>query len=143
MNEKNTTLRERAGERLVETGEGMARAMGVNTAALKMGGLAGLAWALAPTVALAETGEGRSDGGASGALADFLPKIAGGVQFLGGILVVFGVVNLGLNLKDGAQGGGGQLAGAITSIVGGALVIAAGTYFKTLDTGFMSATTEN
>ena len=43
-----------------------------------------------------------------------------GVTFLGGVLVVFGLVNLGMTIKDGMQGGGGQLSGAIAMIVGGA-----------------------
>lgn len=43
-----------------------------------------------------------------------------GITFLGGVLVVFGLVNLGMTIKDGMQGGGGQLSGAIAMIVGGA-----------------------
>ena len=42
-----------------------------------------------------------------------------GVTFLGGVLVVFGLINLGMTIKDGMQGGGGQLSGAIAMIVGG------------------------
>jgi hypothetical protein len=68
--------------------------------------------------------------------------LTGGVTFLGGVLVVFGVVNLGMALKDGAQGGGGQIAGAIASIVGGAVIMAAAYYFGTLPTDwFTTATT--
>lgn len=29
-----------------------------------------------------------------------------GVTFLGGVLVVFGLINLGMTIKDGMQGGG-------------------------------------
>ena len=32
------------------------------------------------------------------------------VTALGGILIVFGLVNLGLTIKDGMEGGGGQPA---------------------------------
>ena len=58
-----------------------------------------------------------------------------GITFLGGILVVFGLINLGMTIKDGMQGGG-QLAGAIAMIVGGALVVAAAVYFGSLDTSW-------
>ena len=33
--------------------------------------------------------------------------LSDGVTALGGILIVFGLVNLGLTIKDGMQGGGG------------------------------------
>lgn len=59
--------------------------------------------------------------------------LSDGVTALGGILIVFGLVNLGLTIKDGMQGGGGQLAGAIAMIVGGAVVIGAAAYFGSLD----------
>ena len=36
--------------------------------------------------------------------------LSDGVTALGGILIVFGLVNLGLTIKDGMQGGGGQLS---------------------------------
>ena len=39
--------------------------------------------------------------------------LSDGVTALGGILIVFGLVNLGLTIKDGMQGGGGQLSGAL------------------------------
>ena len=54
-----------------------------------------------------------------------------GVTFLGGVLVVFGLINLGMTIKDGMQGGGGQLSGAIAMIVGGAAI-----YFGQLNTGW-------
>ena len=54
-----------------------------------------------------------------------------GVTFLGGVLVVFGPVNLGMTIKDGMQGGGGQLSGALAMIIGGAIVVGAALYFKT------------
>ena len=56
-----------------------------------------------------------------------------GVTFLGGVLVVFGLINLGMTIKDGMQGGGGQLSGAIAMIVGGAIIIGASVYFGSLD----------
>lgn len=57
-----------------------------------------------------------------------------GVTFLGGVLVVFGLINLGMTIKDGMQGGGGQLSGAIAMIVGGAIVVGAAIYFGQLNT---------
>lgn len=57
-------------------------------------------------------------------------------MFLGGVLVVFGLINLGMTIKDGMQGGGGQLSGAIAMIVGGAIVVGAAIYFGQLNTGW-------
>ena len=59
-----------------------------------------------------------------------------GVTFLGGVLVVFGLINLGMTIRDGMQGGGGQLSGAIAMIVGGAIVVGAAIYFGQLNTGW-------
>ena len=59
-----------------------------------------------------------------------------GVTFLGGVLVVLGLINLGMTIKDGMQGGGGQLSGAIAMIVGGAIVVGAAIYFGQLNTGW-------
>lgn len=59
-----------------------------------------------------------------------------GVTFLGGVLVVFGLINLGMTIKDGMQGGGGQLSGAIAMIVGGAIVVGAAIYFSQLNTSW-------
>ena len=59
-----------------------------------------------------------------------------GVTFLGGVLVVFGLINLGMTIKDGMQGGGGELSGAIAMIVGGAIVVGAAIYFGQLNTGW-------
>jgi hypothetical protein len=59
-----------------------------------------------------------------------------GVTFLGGAIVVFGLINLGMTIKDGMQGGGGQLSGAIAMIVGGAIVVGAAIYFGQLNTSW-------
>ncbi len=70
-----------------------------------------------------------------------LPKIlnllSGGVTFLGAAVSIFGLIQLGLAIKDGSTGGGGQLAGAIAMIAGGAIVAAAGVWFGSLDTSWM------
>ena len=69
-------------------------------------------------------------------LSGVISMLTQGITFLGGILVVFGLVNLGMTIKDGMQGGGGQLSGAIAMIVGGAIVIGAAVYFGSLDTSW-------
>lgn len=69
-------------------------------------------------------------------LDNVMSMLSQGVAFLGGALIVFGLINLGMTIKDGMQGGGGQLAGAIAMIVGGGIVIGAGVYFGSLDTSF-------
>lgn len=55
-------------------------------------------------------------------LSQIMTKISGGVTFLGGVLIVFGLVNLGMTIKDGMQGGG--------------IVIAASIFLGSLDTSF-------
>lgn len=70
-------------------------------------------------------------------LTDVMNMLANGVMLLGSIFVVMGLVNLGLSLKDGTQGGGSQLAGALSMIVGGAVVAAAGIFFRSLDTNIV------
>lgn len=71
-------------------------------------------------------------------LNNVISLLSTGITFLGGILIVMGLVNLGMTIKDGMQGGGGQLAGAIAMIVGGGIVIGAAVYFGSLDTSFAS-----
>ena len=70
-------------------------------------------------------------------LVQILKLISGGVTFLGGILSIFGLVNLGLAIREGSTGGGSQLGGAVAMIVGGAIVAAAGVWFGSLDTSWM------
>lgn len=69
-------------------------------------------------------------------LGNAVNMLTQGVTFLGGVLVVFGLINLGMTIKDGMQGGGGQLSGAIAMIVGGAIVVGAAIYFGQLNTGW-------
>ena len=69
-------------------------------------------------------------------LNDVMSMLSQGIAFLGGALIVFGLINLGMTIKDGMQGGGGQLAGAIAIIVGGGIIVGAAVYFGSLDTSF-------
>jgi hypothetical protein len=69
-------------------------------------------------------------------LSNVMSKLSAGIGFLGGVLIVLGLVNLGMSLKDGATGGGGQLAGAIAMIVGGGVIVGAAAYFGTLSTSW-------
>lgn len=43
-----------------------------------------------------------------------------------------------MTIKDGMQGGGGQLSGAIAMIVGGAIVVGAAIYFGQLNTSWQA-----
>ncbi len=71
------------------------------------------------------------------ALTQVKTLLAGAGGFLGAFLIVMGAINLGMTIKDGMQGGGGQLAGAIAMIAGGALIVAASVYFGALDTSWV------
>ncbi|MBR3385940.1 MAG: hypothetical protein IKG69_12180 [Atopobiaceae bacterium] len=96
-------------------------------ACLALAGTLSAALGLAPVTAHAAVD-------VSGTLSNVLNMLANGIILLGGILVVMGLVNLGLSLKDGTQGGGGQLSGALAMIVGGMVIAGAGAYFRTFDT---------
>lgn len=66
-------------------------------------------------------------------LANAINLLTQGMTFMGGALIVFGLINLGMTIKDGIQGGGGQLSGAIAMMIGGAIIIGASVYFGSLD----------
>lgn len=53
-----------------------------------------------------------------------LDILSNAVQFIGQALIVLGLVNVGLTMKDGVNGGGGQLSGAVTMIVAGGCIFA-------------------
>ena len=67
-------------------------------------------------------------------LANIISLVSGCVTFLGGFLVVWGAVSLGLAIRE--QQGGSQIASAISTIAGGAIIIAAAVYFGMLDTSW-------
>ena len=67
-------------------------------------------------------------------LPEVMDLLGRGVEYIGAAVAIFGLVQLGLAIKDGSTGGGGQLAGAIAMMVGGAIVFAAGALFKGMGT---------
>ena len=70
-------------------------------------------------------------------LANIISLVSGCVTFLGGFLVVWGAVSLGLAIRE--QQGGAQIASAISTIAGGGIIIAAAVYFGMLDTSWLPA----
>ena len=70
-------------------------------------------------------------------LANIISLVSGCVTFLGGFIVVWGAVSLGIAIRSETGAGGAQLAGAIATIAGGAIIIAAAVYFGQLDTSWM------
>ncbi len=63
-------------------------------------------------------------------LANIINLVSGCVTFLGGFLVVWGAVSLGLAIRE--QQGGAQIAS-------GGIIIAAAVYFGMLDTSWLPA----
>ena len=53
-------------------------------------------------------------------LANIISLVSGCVTFLGGFLVVWGAVSLGLAIRE--QQGGAQIASAISTIAGGGII---------------------
>ena len=70
-------------------------------------------------------------------LANIISLVSGCVTFLGGFVVVWGAVSLGIAIRSETGGGGAQLASAIATIAGGAIIIAAAVYCGQLDTSWM------
>ena len=65
-------------------------------------------------------------------LPQVLSLVTWAVTFLGGFLVVWGAIQLGLAIRQ--QQGGNAIAEAIATIGGGAVIVAAAAYFGTLNT---------
>ena len=63
--------------------------------------------------------------------------VSGCVTSLAGSLLGWGAAALGLALRE--QQGGAQIASAISTIAGGAIIIAAAIYFGQLDTSWLPA----
>ncbi len=101
-------------ERARERGYGLAAAVTV-----------GVCGTMLPTVALA-------DNQAPAILESIKGMLSGGLAFVGGAMVVFGGVTIGINVHGSAQGNGGAIASGVAVLVGGAIVAAAATYFGQL-----------
>ena len=70
-------------------------------------------------------------------LANLISLVSGCVTFIVGFLIVWGAVSLGLAIRE--QQGGAQIASAISTIAGGAIIVAAAVYFGMLDTSWLPA----
>lgn len=70
-------------------------------------------------------------------LASVINLIGGAVGTIGVVVLGAGLLNLGMTIKDGMQGGGGQLNGAIAMIIGGGVIIAAGILIGQVDVTWM------
>ena len=70
-------------------------------------------------------------------LSQIIGLVSGCVTFLGGFLIVWGAVSLGLAIRE--QQGGAQIASAISTLAGGAIIVAAAVYFGMLDTSWLPA----
>ena len=70
-------------------------------------------------------------------LQSVINLLKGGVCCLGGVLVIWGLIQLGLGWKDGS-GGGGQINGALGFIIGGAAVFGAGMLMGMIDTSWVT-----
>ena len=71
----------------------------------------------------------------SAILKNIISTAKGCVIFLGGFLIVWGAVQLGLAIRE--QQGGGQIASSLATIAGGAIVCAAAFFFSSLDTSWL------
>lgn len=81
------------------------------------------------TMALTAPGIAYAD---NNMLNDILSMAANGVKLVGGALIVWGGVKFGLAIKD--HQGGNAMAEALATCGGGAIIIAAGAFFTSLDT---------
>lgn len=64
-------------------------------------------------------------------LTQVLNLLATGVTILGTILIAWGAVGVGLAIKDGQ---GMSMDNKVATIIGGAIVVAAGAFFRNIDT---------
>lgn len=63
--------------------------------------------------------------------------LTGGIGFLGGAMIVWGAVTIGINVHNGASGNGSAIASGVGVAVGGAIIAAAAAYFSTLPLGWV------
>lgn len=58
--------------------------------------------------------------------------LKGGLGFLGGAMVVFGGIIIGINVHGTAQGNGGQISQGVAVLIGGVIISAAAIFFGNL-----------
>ena len=80
------------------------------------------------------TGKKGEDGERT--LEELVRLAAKPIAYIGCTVIFLGLIYLGINLRDGARAGGGELRKAIAMIVGGAIVVGAAIYFGQLNTGW-------
>ena len=83
------------------------------------------------TTALTAPGIAYADGNGE-MLGTILSLASKGVSLVGGALIVWGGVKFGLAVKD--HQGGNAMAESLATVGGGAIIIAAGAFFTSLDT---------
>lgn len=72
-----------------------------------------------------------------GMLKNIIGLFKNGIEFAGGAMIVWGGVQVGTNLSNGANGNSASIAQGIFFIIGGAVVFAAGIFLSQLDTGWV------
>ena len=88
----------------------------------------------APGAALAAN---KSSGiNAQSLLNSFLSTFSGGLQFLGGFMVIGGIITLVVQWRMGEGGGGAAVASGIFLIVAGIIIAIVGVSAGSLDTGW-------
>ena len=70
-----------------------------------------------------------------GILEELVSLCAKPIAAIGCTVTFLGIIYLGIQLKSGMTGGGGELRKAIAMIVGGAIVVGAAVYFGQLNMG--------
>lgn len=71
-------------------------------------------------------------------LASVLKMVGQAAMTLGIVITLASGISLGLTLKDGQQGGGGQMNGAIAGIIGGAITAVCGLGISSIPTSWIS-----
>ena len=69
-------------------------------------------------------------------LKNIVDLLKGGLGFGGGALVVWGAVQVGTNLSNGANGNSASIAQGVYCIIGGLVIMGAAIFFSQLDTGW-------
>lgn len=73
-----------------------------------------------------------------GMLNNVIKLLKGGIGFAGGAMIVWGAVQVGTNLSNGANGNSASISQGIFFIIGGVVVAAASIFLSQLDTGWIA-----